>query len=115
MDVAIKAGPVHSWQYDEIVFNEPFNSFLNTLTAHPPTPLQKTKRKPVPFHIAYPQSLEDTKLTETPEFSQEMEKEEADRLEQAKKKIVTEQERLRNILIEKEKELQELQKLVGDP
>ena len=46
----------------------------------------------------------------TPEFTSVMEKEEADRLEEARQAIVAEQERWRNILIEKEKELAHLQK-----
>ena len=29
---------VHSWQYDEIVFAEPTETFYEILTAHPPTP-----------------------------------------------------------------------------
>ncbi|EDR12235.1 uncharacterized protein LACBIDRAFT_153989, partial [Laccaria bicolor S238N-H82] len=64
LDVAMKLGPVHSWQYDEIVFNDPYQNFLNLLTAHPPTPLPKAKRRGVP------------------EFNTLMEKEEADRLEE---------------------------------
>jgi YEATS domain-containing protein 4 len=31
--------PVHSWQYDEVVFNEPTESLYNILVQHPPTPL----------------------------------------------------------------------------
>jgi YEATS domain-containing protein 4 len=31
--------PVHSYQYDEIVFTDPTETFLNTLVAYPPTPL----------------------------------------------------------------------------
>ncbi|TKY84996.1 hypothetical protein EX895_006076 [Sporisorium graminicola] len=30
---------VHSWQYDEIVFPEPMESFYDILSTHPPTPL----------------------------------------------------------------------------
>ncbi|KIP04567.1 hypothetical protein PHLGIDRAFT_120613 [Phlebiopsis gigantea 11061_1 CR5-6] len=108
LDVAAKMGPVHSWQYDEIVFNDPFQSFLNILTAHPPTPLPKTKSRPVPFHTANPASLEASKGG-VPEFTQEMEKEEAERLETARKQVIAEQDKWRQILIEKEKELTRLQ------
>lgn len=107
LEVAAKLGPVHSWQYDEVVFNDPFQSFLNILTAHPPTPLPKTKRRPVPFHTANPASLEASKGG-VPEFTQEMEKEEAERLETARKKVIAEQNKWRDILIEKEKELAKL-------
>ncbi|CAL1700252.1 unnamed protein product [Somion occarium] len=113
LETAAKLGPVHSWQYDEIVFNDPFQSFLNILTAHPPTPLPKHKRKPVPFHTANPASLEASKGG-TPEFTQEMEKEEAERLENARKTVIAEQDKWRAMLIEKEKELQQLQRQLSD-
>lgn len=48
-----------------------------------------------------------------PEFTGEMEKEELERLEEARGKIIKEQEKWRCILIEREKELERLQKLVG--
>lgn len=107
----MKMGPVHSWQYDEVVFNDPYNNFLNILTMHPPTPLPKAKRKPVPFHLANPGSFEASKGG-TPEFTLLMEKEETERLEEARKAVVEEQERWRNMLIEKEKELQKLQEQI---
>ena len=109
LDVALKLGPVHSWQYDEIVFNDPYQNFLNILTQHPPTPLSKITRKPVPFNLANPGSLEASKGG-VPEFSSAMEKEEGDRLEEARKMVITEQERWRAILLEKEQELDQLQK-----
>ncbi|TFK55399.1 yeats family protein [Heliocybe sulcata] len=109
LEEALKMGPVHSWQYDEIVFNDPFQSFLQTLLAHPPTPLPKTKRKPVPFHAANPGSLEASKGG-VPEFTAAMEKEEAERLENAKQAVIAETDKWRNILIEKEKELEKLKR-----
>jgi len=111
LDVAIKMGPVHSWQYDEVVFNDPYQNFLNVLTAHPPTLLPKTKTKPVPFHLANPKSLEASKGG-MPEFTALMEKEESDRLEEARKAIIDEHNRWLAKLIEKEKELDRLQKEV---
>ena len=113
LDVAMKMGPVHSWQYDEIVFNDPYQNFLNMLTAHPPTLLPKTKTKPVPFHLANPKSLEASRGG-VPEFTALMEKEEAERLEEARKGIIEEQGRWHKILIDKEKELEGLQKQVAD-
>lgn len=113
LDVAIKHGPVHSWQYDEVVFNDPFQNFLNTLTAHSPTPLPKMKRKPVPFHLSHPGSLEASKGG-VPEFTQLMEKDELERLEDTRKAIVAETDKWRNTLIEKEKELERLQRLVAN-
>ncbi|KAJ7130987.1 yeats-domain-containing protein [Mycena filopes] len=105
-EIALRSGPVHSWQYDELVFNDPFQTFLGTLTAHPPTHL------PVPFHMAHPAGLEASKGG-TPEFTMQMEKEEAERLETARKAVVAEEERWRLKLVEKEKELEQLQKLVA--
>ena len=87
LETAAKMGPVHSWQYDEIVFHDPYQSFLNILTAHPPTPLPKVKRRPIPFHTANPGSLEVSKGG-VPEFQQEMEREEGERLDKALKTIV---------------------------
>ena len=112
-EVAAKAGPVHSWQYDEIVFNDPYQTFLNILIAHPPTPLPKSKRRPVPFHIANPGSFEASKGG-VPEFTQEMEREEAERLENARKAVISEQDKWRQILIEKEKELARLQRQLAE-
>ncbi|KZT05578.1 yeats family protein [Laetiporus sulphureus 93-53] len=109
LEAAMKMGPVHSWQYDEIVFNDPFQSFLNILTAHPPTPLPRYTRRPVPFHTAHPASLEASKGG-VPEFTQQMEREEAERLEEARKKVVAETNRWRDRLIEKERELERLQR-----
>ena len=113
LEAAAKMGPVHSWQYDEIVFNDPFQNFLNLLTAHPPTPLPKTKRKPIPFHLANPGSFEESKGG-TPEFHSGMIAEEAERLDDARKKIITETERLRNELIQKEAEHEKLKKQLAD-
>jgi YEATS domain-containing protein 4 len=108
-EVALQHGPVHSWQYDEIVFSDPFSNFLTTLTAHPPTPLPATKRRLAPFHSAFPGGLEESKSGGVPEFSQAMEKEEAQRLIKAKQTVLAEQEKWREILLEKEKELEKLQ------
>ncbi|KAF8897902.1 yeats family-domain-containing protein [Infundibulicybe gibba] len=81
-------------------------------SAHPPTPLPKSKRRPVPFHLAHPGSLEASKGG-TPEFTALMEKEEAERLEEARKAVLAEQDRWRATLAEKEKELERLQKQAG--
>ncbi|KAI0797126.1 yeats family protein [Abortiporus biennis] len=113
LEQAAKMGPVHSWQYDEIIFHDPFQNFLNVLLAHPPTPLPKTKKKPIPFHTSNPASLEASKGG-VPEFTQEMEKEEAERLENAKKSVIAECEKWRAILIEKEKELDRLNKQLAE-
>ncbi|KZP21537.1 yeats family protein [Athelia psychrophila] len=113
LEQAIALGPVHSWQYDEIVFTDPYQSFLNILTAHPPTPLPKMKRRPVPFHTANPGALEASKGG-LPEFTVAMEKEEAERLEAAKKSVIAQQNKWRATLIEREKDLEKLQKELNE-
>lgn len=105
---------MHSWQYDEVVFNDPFQIFLNTLTAHPPTPLPKAKRRPVPFNLANPDSIGDTKIQGTPEFTVAMIQEEAERLEKARKQVISEQDKWRAILIEKENLLAKLKKELNE-
>jgi len=113
LDIAVKMGPVHAWQYDEVVFNDPYQNFLNLLTQHPPTPLPKLKRKPVPFHPANFKEVEASRGG-VPEFHAGMEKEESDRLEEARKTIIAEQDHWRGILIEREKEIQRLQREVDE-
>ena len=113
LEVATKMGPVHAWQYDEVVFNDPYQNFLNLLTQHPPTPLPKLKRKPVPFHPANFKEVQASRGG-VPEFHAGMEKEESERLEEARKTIITEQDRWRDILIEREKEIQRLQREVDE-
>jgi len=110
---AAKLGPVYSWQYDEIVFTDPFQSFLTLLTAHPPTPLPKRTKKPTPFHTSHPASLQETMRTGVPEFTSDMEKEESERLDEARNKIIKEQDKWKGILIDREKELERLQKLLA--
>lgn len=86
---AIAAGPVHSYQYDEIVFSDPFQSFLATLTAHQPTPVPSGRNKPVPFHLAdlTPGALERSQGG-VPEFTTKMIEEEKQRLETARKQVI---------------------------
>ena len=38
--------PVHSWQYDELVFSDPPSAFLDILNEHPATPLPAKLRRP---------------------------------------------------------------------
>ena len=60
--------------------------------------------------MAYPDSIADAKAGGTPEFTQAMIQEEADRLTKAKKQIIAEQDKWRGVLIEKENELNALKK-----
>ncbi|KAH7876470.1 yeats family protein [Lentinula edodes] len=114
LEVAQKAGTVHSWQYEEIVFNDPYQNFLNILTNNPPTPIPRTNTsgRTIPFHIGNPASFESLKGG-VPEFTSLLEKDEAERLDKAKKLIIAEQEKTRALLIAKEKELARLQKMLN--
>ncbi|KAI0032946.1 yeats family protein [Vararia minispora EC-137] len=114
-DEAAKAGPVHSWQYDEVVFTDPYQNFLNTLTLHPPTSLPRTRRKPVPFHLSNNTltALEASKGG-TPEFNKEMEMEERARLERARQQVLAEREKILASNAKKERELEQLKKDLGD-
>ncbi|WRT70250.1 uncharacterized protein IL334_007245 [Kwoniella shivajii] len=38
--------PVHSWQYDELIFSDPSKIFLDILNENPPTPLPNKNRRP---------------------------------------------------------------------
>jgi YEATS domain-containing protein 4 len=38
--------PVHSWQYDELVFYDPLPSFYNLMINHPATPLPVKSKRP---------------------------------------------------------------------
>lgn len=114
-DEAARAGPVHSWQYDEIVFTDPFVNFLTTLEMHPPTPLPKTQRKPVPFHISHatPEALAASRGG-VPEFNLQMAVDERARLNAATQKAGAMREQILTQLAEKEKELEQLRRQLGD-
>jgi len=73
----------------------------------------EARRRPVPFHTANPGSLEASKGG-VPEFTAVMEKDEIQRLEDAKKTVIAEQEKLRNSLMEKENELERLRRELNE-
>lgn len=98
---------VHAWQYDEFVFTDPPKPFLDILMAHPPTPLPKARRRGVPPHPSHPGSIA-TISRGTPEFTQAMEREEAERLDAVKKDVIAQTEQQRVLLAEKEQELAKL-------
>ncbi|PVG03667.1 yeats-domain-containing protein [Serendipita vermifera] len=114
--------PIQCWQYDEIVFNDPYENFLNILTNHPPTPLPPPTlgagtARPIPWHIAWPDSVnrgnnvagEGTGNNHAvPGFHSQLAKEEGERLKQAVADIKQMIEQTRNTLEEKEKELANL-------
>lgn len=121
---------VHSWQYDEVVFPEPTESFYQTLISHPPTPLPltaaqaftdpKTSRLQYGFNAADDDAVDGGGwLPSQPPYplhapssqsyvygiSQQSMQAEADRLDIARIEAVRELERERTRLIEAEKEL----------
>lgn len=92
--------PVHSWQYEEVVFVEPTEAFYTVLLTNPPTPLPPNNRHPKTLTYALGGG------GNIGEFSRQMEKEEGDRMEAARKKALSEIEELRQALVNHEKELQ---------
>jgi YEATS domain-containing protein 4 len=145
--------PVHSWQYDELVFTDPTTTFLELMNAHPPTALPPKNRRArdqreghdsreggkkgkkarqsagpgsaikglmsgnmasgekekglaaiPPVGIPGEPGSADVPL----EFSQEMEKGEWNRLNEARVRIVEEMDSWRERLIAQEKELARL-------
>jgi YEATS domain-containing protein 4 len=112
--------PVHSWQYDEIVFTDPPKAFLDILLANPPTPLPKMKKRPIPPNPAHVPSLgpqpsvpgTPTKGSggNMPEFTQVLERDEAERLDAAKRAVVDATDAQRVLLIEKEREFERLRR-----
>lgn len=91
--------PVHSWQYEEVVFGEPTETFYSILFSRPPTALPPMSRH-----------SKTTALVlggggNFGEFSVEMEKVEGDKLDEARKATLEEIETLRKKLIGDEKEL----------
>ncbi|KZW04163.1 yeats-domain-containing protein [Exidia glandulosa HHB12029] len=105
----VPTGPlgVHAWQYDEVVFNDPFQAFLTTLMNHPPTPLPRIRTRPIPAHTSHAASL-DVNVQYPPEFTTTMEREENERIDDARRKVNEEVERLRDLVLEKEKILARL-------
>ncbi|TIB71510.1 yeats-domain-containing protein [Wallemia mellicola] len=76
---------VHSWQYDEIVFNDPYESFYNLLIANPPAELP-----------------DDGVVTK------QARDEESKKLNAVKKEVVQSTTKLRNELIKMENELKNI-------
>ncbi|GAA5862880.1 hypothetical protein JCM8547_006577, partial [Rhodosporidiobolus lusitaniae] len=98
--------PVHSWQYEEIVFTEPTEPFYATLLENKPTPLPRTNRHP--RLLTHPLSAGGN----IGEFSVEMEEEEGARLDKAKQRTMEQIEELRKQLVGFDQELTGLKKEV---
>lgn len=91
--------PVHSWQYEEIIFAEPTETFYSLLLSRPPTPLPKTNRHPRALVHALGGG------GNFGEFTTQMEQEEGARLDEARNKTLAEIEQLRQKLIGNERDL----------
>ena len=96
---------VHSWQYDEIVFTEPFESFYNIMMANPPTPLPKSPR--IAQHaVLAPISAHNGGIFG--ELSAETEAKEGEKIDAAKNSVVAELEEWRAKLIDYESQVKQL-------
>lgn len=91
--------PVHAWQYEEIIFNEPTEQFYATLLSNPPTPLPAHNR--FPLVLTHPLSGGGN----IGEFSRETERNEFERLEGGRVRTVNLITEFKDSLIEYEKEL----------
>ncbi|KAK4058193.1 NuA4 histone H4 acetyltransferase complex and the SWR1 complex subunit [Microbotryomycetes sp. JL221] len=100
--------PVHSWQYEEIVFVEPVEQFYAILLSNPPTSLPNENRFPKIFK--HQLSIGGN----FGEFNLKMELDERDRMEKARLQTFKEIESLKLKLIQQEKELTALKKEVED-
>lgn len=94
----VQTAPVHSWQYDEIVFPSPPEPFLNILMQHAPNTLPSSSR--FPSNANPPGGSGGQGGQGAPpqigsggifgEISKEAEKSEAERLEDARRKVLDE-------------------------
>lgn len=91
--------PVHSWQYEELIFTEPTETFYSILLSKPPTPLPKSIRMPKQSQYVLNGS------GNIGEFTSDLEKEEGERIEEARRKTLEEIDKMRKRLIDNEKEL----------
>ena len=101
---------VHSWQYEEIVFPEPFEAFYDILVAHPPTPWPATSAQAFtdPQVMTERQHLVHTPTGQVLEaLSLEAQRAEADRIDLARANAVQQLDADRTKLIATEKLLQE--------
>ncbi|WFC97517.1 NuA4 histone H4 acetyltransferase complex and the SWR1 complex subunit [Malassezia yamatoensis] len=114
---------VHSWQYDEIVFPEPLETFYEILIAHPPTPWPATCAQAFAnesdYH-AYRQARDAQEKTQPPHpvhtptghlfeaLALEAQQAEADRIDLARANAVQQLDKKRTKLIETEKLLRDV-------
>lgn len=96
---ALVLSPVHSWQYEEVVFVEPTEAFYTLLLEHAPKPLPATNRHPRTLVHALGGG------GNIGEFSVEMERGEGAKMDEARKKVLEEIETMRKTLVDREKEL----------
>jgi YEATS domain-containing protein 4 len=98
--VQINPLPVHSWQYDQFVFTDPTTTLYQLLLDHPETPLpRRSLRTGQGKHMGEGAILGvDRGSAGVPlEFTQEMEVAERERLEQARRSLVEETDRWRQV------------------
>lgn len=100
------AHAINSWQYDEIIFTSPTETFYATLLSLPPTPLPQSSR---PGRTAHRLGASG----HGGELTQDLEEREGRRLEWARNEVVRMGEAMRQRLIGREKELEGIKRDVA--
>ncbi|KAI8451010.1 YEATS domain-containing protein 4, partial [Phakopsora pachyrhizi] len=97
---------IHSWQYNEIVFTEPNETFYHRLLSNPMTSL--------PIKNQFPKHLVQQigPKGECGKFSLEIKEKEFKKLSLAKMKVLIETNQLRGALVRSEKELNETKRFI---
>ncbi|CAH7687076.1 YEATS domain-containing protein 4 [Phakopsora pachyrhizi] len=97
---------IHWWQYNEIVFTEPNETFYHRLLSNPMTRLPIENR--FPKHLVQQSGPKG----ECGKFSLEIEEKEFKKLSLAKMKVLIETNQLREALVRSEKELNETKRFI---
>lgn len=100
---------VHSWQFDEVVFNDPTEALYNIMVQNPPTPLPK---KPRIAKTAFPAPISPHNGGAFGELCLETESKEGERISAARDKLVKELDEFRARLTASETESKELKKII---
>lgn len=109
-----RGDPVVSQQYEEIIFNEPSEAFYEILTSDPPvTGRGKGGSKSAKNKRVANRTADIPEMNSSDNFTRKAELEELARINRAQKEVETLLEQERALIVEREKELNELRKSEG--